>query len=275
MSMADVFNESNYRNFLRTHFPQSGDGRGRRRQLSTALNCQTSFISLVLTDRAHLNEDMAFQAAHFLNLSSDETDYFLLLFHGERAATRELKNYYEKRRQEIIKMRGQVQKRIESTKEIPFEVQAQYYSDWSYGAIHTLILNPRFRSRESIASKLHLSLVQVDECFEFLTKWGFAKKIDGEFRTSVTRLHLSSDSPFIQQHHQNWHLEALRALASNRRNQELGMNYSGVLSLAKKDIPFVRDLMMDVISKIERHIKPSKDEELVGIVMDLFGYKET
>ena len=76
--MIDVFKYQNYRPFLKAAFPRAGTGRGQRQQLAKALGCQTSFISLVLTDRVHMNEDMAFGTTQFLRLSKAESAKKLL-----------------------------------------------------------------------------------------------------------------------------------------------------------------------------------------------------
>jgi uncharacterized protein (TIGR02147 family) len=267
--MSDLYKAFNYRDFLRNHFPSKGDKRGRRRSLAKALGCQTSFVSLVLTDRAHLNEDMIFNTARFLHLNGQETDFLLMLYHHERASSHVLRGYYQSKIKEIIEKRTQVKERVGPSPTIPLEIQAQYYSNWTYAAIHTTIINPQMRTIPLIAKKLNLSAALVEEHLNFLEKWNFVTKVGEHFEPGFTRLHLSVDSPFIIQHHRNWHLEAMRAVGEGR-SQDL--NYSGALSLSKEDAKKIREILLNTIGTIETQIKDSADEEIVGITLGYFCY---
>lgn len=267
--MKTLFEHDKYRDFLRQSFPGSGERRGQRRKLAETLNCQTSFISLVLTDRAHINEDMLFLAARFLGLNAEETDFLLLIYHFERAGTSELRQYYRSKIKSFREKRNQIKSRINSAPTMPIEVQAQYYSNWVYSAIHTAVMSVNTRSIEKISKKLDLSERLTEEVLSFLTEWGFVTKKSQVYEPGVNRLHLDSSSPFILQHHRNWHQEAIRNL---NEKQEEDFNYSGALSLAKSDIPIVREIFLKSISLIEKQITPSPDEEMIGISVSCFKY---
>jgi uncharacterized protein (TIGR02147 family) len=268
--MTDVFKEINYRSFLRKAFPQSGLGRGQRKALATHLRCQTSFISLVLTDRVHMSEDLLYQAGHFLKLRPDELRFLMLTYHHERAAHPQLKRYYRDQMTEILQARSQVQERIKANQNVPPEVQARYYSSHVYALVHTAVMNSRLRQVESLSKELNLSPGRVEEILGFLLEWGFIKRDAGEYRTGLTRLHLPEESPFIHQHHRSWHLEAMGAMTNaNKKN----LNYSGVLSISEKDADQVREILLETIEKIEKLVAPSEDEELIGLVMDFFPYQ--
>lgn len=267
--MNDLFKYSKYRDFLRNCFPSVGDKRGQRKKLSQFLDCQTSLISLVLTDRSHLSEDMAFKTAQFLQLTPQETEFFLLSYHFERAGSPALRTYYQSKMQEILDRRSQIKERITTSVKIPLEVQAQYYSNWIYAAIHTVILNPAIRETSKIAKKLNLSENIVREALSFMEHWGFVARVDNLFEPGMNRIHLSAESPFITQHHRNWHIEAMRALDEKKPND---LNYSGALSMSKTDAEKIRENLLGMIEAIEKQIAPSKDEEMVGITLSFFRY---
>lgn len=267
--MADIYGARTYREFLRKSFPGKGDGRGRRGELARALKCQTSLISLVLTDRAHLNEDMAFATARFLGLGAAETEFFLLLYHHERAAGPALRQHYLSKIREAQAKREQVTERIGRAPTLSTDVQARYYSDWTYSAIHTAVMNPETRTLERLAQKLRLPPSLVEEQLKFLTEWKFVYQIGSVYEPGVTRVHLPSDSPFITQHHRNWHIEAMRAVGERR---ERDLNYSGALSLSRADAEKVRAILLDALTTIEKQIAPSPDEEIVGVAMSLFHF---
>ncbi len=267
--MENLYDYTNYREYLKKTFPSRGEKRGQRRQLAKVLGCQTSFISLVVTERAHLNEDMAFKCAQFLRFNSRETEFFLLLYHHERASSSGLRSYYQTKIKDVVAKLSLIDARVGATETIPVEVQAQYYSNWTYAAIHTAIMNPETNEVHSIANKLKISEELTKENLEFLEKWRFVQRIGNQFAPGVTRVHLSADSAFIIQHHRNWHLEAMRAVGEKN---PLDLNYSGALSMSKADANKIRALLLNAVEAIEKQIRPSKDEETVGMSLNYFRY---
>jgi uncharacterized protein (TIGR02147 family) len=267
--MENLFKETQYREFLKKCFPGKGELGGKRGQLAKALGCQTSFISLVLTDRAHFNEDMLFRSAQFLGLNSNETDFLLLIYHFERANSQALRGYYQRKINERLEKRQKVKEKVGPSAAIPIEIQALYYSNWTYAAIHTVVMNPQTRTIQSISKRLNLPSAVVEEHLQFLEAWSFVTKRSGQYEPGVKRIHIDSDSPFIVQHHRNWHLEAMRALGEKREHD---LNYSGALSMSKADAAKVKELLLNAIGAIEKQIRPSADEETVGLTLSYFRY---
>lgn len=267
--MDELFNYTQYRDFLRKAFPGKGERRGQRQKLAASLNCQTSFVSLVLTDRAHFNEDMIFATADFLNLNITEREYLLLLYHHERAASKKLKAFYQRKISVALEQRKDIKNRISETTELSTEIQAQYYSSWIYSALHTAVMNPKTRTVFALSTKLKISEKIILEALEFLTQWQFIKKTVSGYEPHTRRLHLSSQSPFITQHHRNWQMQAMRSL--DEKHEE-DLNYSGALSLAKADIVIIKEILLKSIDKIEKQIAPSADEEMIGLSISCFKF---
>lgn len=267
--MDELYKFHNYREFLRKAFPGKGDRRGQRQALAETLNCQTSFVSLVLTDRAHFNEDMIFATAHFLNLNAVEKEFLMLIYHHERAASKNLKNHYQSKIKSILEQRKEIKSRVPETAELPIEIQAQFYSSWLYSAVLTAIMNPQIRTLDALSKKLKISERSLAEVLEFLTQWQFVKKTISGYEPHRHRLHLTSQSPFITQHHRNWLLEAMRFL---NEKQETDFNYSGAISLSKSDLAAIREILLNAVSNIEKQIAPSPDEEMVGIAISCFKF---
>lgn len=266
--MSEVFEFTEYRAYLKSRFPASGDLRGRRRELAEALSCQTSFISLVLTERAHFNEDMAYLTAQFLLLSPDETAFFMLLYHRSRAGTPALNQYYTKQIKEHIRRRSEVKERVGVGETLTPEVQAQYYSDWSFSALHTAVLIPELRTVSALAEKLHLKKSFVAKNLSLLVEWKLLEKNGDEYLPGLLRIHLGSDSPFVVEHHRNWHLEALRAV-TERRSEDL--NYSGALCMSREDVEKIRAIFLSAIEKTEKQIIPSPNEQILGFALSIFN----
>src|SRR5690348_9754305 len=112
MALKELYSFASYREFLKNRFPPSGDGRGNRAKLAKHIGCQPSFISLVLSSKAHLNEDMAFSACDFLKLPAEQLHFFLLLFHFEKAGTQKLRFHYQEQIRRIREKRAEVRSRV-------------------------------------------------------------------------------------------------------------------------------------------------------------------
>lgn len=269
MAVRELYSYSSYREFLKSRLPSSGEGRGTRAKLAAHLSCQPSFISLVLSAKAHLNEDMAFAAGEYLKLTPEELQFFLLLFHFEKAGSHKLRFYYQEQIHRIRQKRTEVRSHVEADLEIDFTKQMRFFSEWLYIAIFTAVQIPELREEKKLADKLHLSEGIVRKSVEWMIEQGFLKRERNHLSPTSQRIHLAGDSPFIDQHHRNWRNEAVRSL---NRKTDSNLHYSGALSMSQADYFRVRELLLQGISNIESILKPSKDEELVGIGLDLFLY---
>ena len=269
MGIKEIYSYSSYRDYLKSRFPASGEGRGQRTKLAQHIGCQPSFISLVLSSKAHLNEDMAFGCCDFLKLAPEDVRFFLILFHFEKAGTQKLRFHYQEQIRRIRQKRAEVRSRVATDIEVDFTKQMRFFSEWLYIAIFTVVQIPEYREEKTMAEKLHLSEDIVRKSVSWMIDEGFLKREKNVLVATSQRIHLSGDSPFIDQHHRNWRNEAVRSL---NRKTEADLHYSGALSLSQSDYFRVRDLLLQSISNIESILKPSKDEELIGIGLDLFRY---
>jgi uncharacterized protein (TIGR02147 family) len=269
MTPRDVYSFKSYRDFLKSSFPASGSERGQRANLGKHIGCQPSFISLVLSAKAHLSEDMAFGTCDFLNLSPEEVEFFLVIFHFEKAGSQKLRFHYQEQMRRILQKRAEVKSRIMSDQQVDFVKQMRFFSEWLYIAIFTVVQIPEYRNETKIAEKLHLSEDIIRKATLWMVEQGFLKREKNQLIATTQRIHLGNESLFIDQHHRNWRNEALRSL---NRKTESDLHYSGALSISQPDYFRVREMMLQTISNIESVLKPSQDEELVGIAFDLFRY---
>lgn len=269
MNPQDIYSFRSYREYLRAQFPAAGEKRGQRAKLARFIGCQTSFISLVLSAKAHLSEDMAFAAGDFLKLSAEEVQFFLLLFHHERAGSQKLRFHYHQQMNLLLQKRAEVHSRVKSDLEVEHTQQMRFFSEWIYIAIFTAVQIPGCQEVRVLADKLHLSEEVVSRATSWLAEHGYLKHDGGKFSPLSKRIHLGNDSYFIDQHHRNWRNEAIRSL---NRKSESDLHYSGALSLSSSDYFRIREILLQAIANIETILTPSADEELVGINFDLFKY---
>lgn len=269
MVTKDLYAFRSYREYLNFRLPSAGQGRGTRAKLAQHLACQPSFISLVLSGRAHLNEDMAIATADFLNLLPEELEFYLLLFHYERAGTQRLRQHYQEKMNRVRQRRAEIHSRVETDSEVDFAKQMRFFSEWVYVAIMATVQISEYREERALAGKLHLSEDVIRRSTAWLLENGFLKRQKNGLYPTSQRVHLPSDSPFVDQHHRNWRNEAIRSL---ERKTDADLHYSGALSLSHADYSRLRELLLKTISDVEIILKPSADEDMVGVVFDLFRY---
>src|SRR5438045_1821295 len=101
-----VFEAANYKTYLTKRLAL----RGLRSELAEKLGCRPAHISQVLGGKTHFSLEYAIEIDHFLAHSPDESRYFLLLVHRDRAGTKALRGHYEKEMETIRQERLDVRK---------------------------------------------------------------------------------------------------------------------------------------------------------------------
>lgn len=266
--MKDLFQAENYRDYLRNEFSGTGVGRGRRAILARHLGCQTSFLSQILTDRAHLSLEHAIRTSEFLGHTPLERKYFMLLVQSDRSGTKNLQSFFDDELNSIKKKRSEVKERIGVRTVLSAEDQMTYYSAWYYSAIHVLSAFPEFKSVEAMSDRLKLEMPTVKKAVRFLESRGFIKKSDTGYNIGATRIHLAQGSPMLARHHANWRMRAIEKV-DHEKAQDL--HYSAVLGISKKDVKIFKESLLELLQKFESVIEKSEVEEPVGLLLDLFS----
>ncbi|WPU63994.1 TIGR02147 family protein [Peredibacter starrii] len=263
-----LFDYLDYKLYLNERIDNSpSKGRGIKLKIAEYLNCQSAFVSQVLNGIPHFSLEQGVKLNSFLGHTKEESRFFLLLLQLERAGTNELRDYFMEEIKDILSKRSEIKNRIDIKKSLKPVDQQIYYSSWYYGAIHMLLSIKEFQTAEKIIERLHLSREKVTEILNFLQDTGLAVKKGEHYEIGVTRIHLNKDSPQIQRHHTNWRLRAIDSIDLNL-NQDL--HYSSLVSMSRKDVPVVREILLKAIEDCRKVIKESKEEEIQAICIDFF-----
>ncbi len=267
MYLHSIYDFLDYRDYLRKEFSGTGEGRGRRSHLAQFLNCQTSFLSQVLTDRAHLSLEHAIKTSDFLKHNEDEMKFFMLLVQKGKAGTKELEHYFESETNSILKNREEIKERVKVRTKLNNEDQMKYYSSWHYLAAHILSAIPGLNTLDQISRRLKIELKTVKEAMEFLENRGFVKSTAGHYSIGLTRLHLPKGAAMLPRHHSNWRIKAIESFDFEKPND---LHYSVVLGISKKDQKIFKEKLLKLLEEFEPVIQSSKEELPVVLLMDLF-----
>ncbi len=269
-----IYSFHSYRDYLRAKVgPKYGGQRGQRASLAQCIPCQLSYLARILSGEADFSLEQAFSANRFFGHSKDESHYFLLLVQMERAGSAELKIYFRKQidalqEEQLNRQRLNIQKQIKSSETLNLEQQTQYYSAWYYAAIHILCGIPALQNKEALSRALNLSLQKVSDVCDFLMSVGLIKSnTKGGLQPGRQTIHLERDSYLISKHHNNWRLQAMKAL-DNQHDENI--HYSVVFNISKADGKIIKQSIVDYIENLMKNVWSSKDEEFFAFNLDFF-----
>jgi uncharacterized protein (TIGR02147 family) len=258
-----LFSLDDFRPYIRLW--ATARGRGAFRRIAAALNMHTTLVSQVINGKKCLTEEQATQMCEYMGLNHLETDYFIKLVQYERAGTKLLKETFQRHIEEIRSAAKEIKSRVPESKQLSLQDYAIFYSSWQYALIRLLTSIEQFQTKEAIASRLNLSLSRTQEVLDFLTSRGLCTENRGRYARTEKNTHIEARSPLASRHHQNWRSKSLELLEKLTPDD---LAFTAPVSLAKKDIPRVRALLLDAISEISKIIEKSSAEEVVYLGVD-------
>ncbi len=267
----NVIEYSDYRVLLKdlmTLHPKGGHGSQTR--LAEEIGCQQAYLSRVISGKADLSTDQVVQICDYFFLDSIETDFFLFLCLSNRSSNPKLKAYYEKKKGEIRLKKQKVSERIKPFDHLEENEIAEYYSDWTYSAVHMLTLIEEYKTVPSIAKKLKINEQKVRQVVEFLIGIGVLEKEKNKFSNCRPFLHLSADSTFISQHHKNWRMNTISSIGISPGLEDL--HYSSVISCSKGDSSKIKEIFIEAIKNARELVKKSRDEDLFYYGVDFQSF---
>jgi uncharacterized protein (TIGR02147 family) len=268
--MTSVFDFTDYRIFLRTHLAQlPKKGHGVLSQWAKTLNVSTTLISQILSGGKSLNLEVAMGLAQLLELSPKEVDHFLLLVEFERAGTKTLQIYFKKKIEESQAASRQLKNRIEDVEDLSPEVKAHYYASWVYSAIRNLVAAEPHASLDELAKRLKISRLSALEATEFLQKNGLLVTEKNGWSIGPRSIYLTSDSPLVNKHHQNWRIKSLQTMDAKH---EEDLFFTSPMSLSKSVAAQLRKDLVDLIQEARKKAGPSEPETVRCLNIDWFEY---
>lgn len=264
---SNIFEYANYIDFIKGWIQEKGHGS--KTLIAQAAEIQTAYLSLIIKGEAHFSLEQSLKLKNLFEMNNAEIEFFLLLLQKEKAGTQELKSFFLGQIQSIQLKRQDLRERIESQIELSLESKIKYFSHWKYAAIHTALLNEKWRTVKSLEKTFQISSEVVIEALEFLISLNLIKKNHSEYLVDNFRIHIPNDSEVINLHHQNWRLEGLRSLQNFKKND---LHFSSIFSLSESDAVELKKKLLGLLEEFDKKIKSSKDEVLYSLGLDWFEY---
>lgn len=246
--MGDVFNYSDYRSYLIDRFGQLGTRTGIRKKACEFLNCHSTYLSQVLSEKIHLSLEHAEALNEFFQHTNDEAEYFMLLVLKGRAGSQKLEGRFNSQLKEILYQRSLIKNRVKDAIEISAQEQDQFYSHWFYTALHVLVSIKELQTPEALSQATGIHVKKVLEAMEFLQKVGLILKSGNRFSIGPKTVHLKNDSHAITKHHINWRYHTIQNVS--KMNTE-DLHYSAAIVLSEDAAQEIKE---SLLKNLERHV---------------------
>jgi uncharacterized protein (TIGR02147 family) len=222
-----------------------------------------------LNGKKDLSLEQADRLSEILNLSEQESEYFLLLVLHERAGSQNLKRKFKKRIQDAQEKSKNISSRLKVQNVLSEETKAKFYSSWLYSGVRNLTALPEMISADAIATKLDLPRELVQSIIEFLLEQGLCIQTEKGLSFGPSRTHVAADSPWVSQHHRNWRDRSIQKMLL-KRSEDLYFTFP--MSLSEKDAEKIRKLIPTWIEAVHAIVGPSASECVRCLNIDFFEY---
>lgn len=231
-----VMEHKHYRGFLKAVLAERQD-RNRSyslRAFARDLGVPASHLSMVLNQKAHLSPERAESVADRLELSAADAEYFKLLVEYEQAVTADARATLEARLRAMAGQRAPHDLSVDAFKVI---------SDWYHFPLLMLTDIPGEKiTRESVAQRLGISLVEADVAIERLERMEMLERLpDGTGRRWEESARVVSQVPNTAL--RKYHRQMLEKASSALEEQAPSERYVGseTVAIAPEHLPIVRD----------------------------------
>lgn len=241
--------------------------RGFQSALAKAMNCQGSYLIQVLTKKSELTEDQALMAAKFLNLSSDEQDFFLLLVGNSKAVSKELKSLYSEKIAKFRKNRNDIKNLVPKTNEIEASILTEYFSNWDISTIHLATSSPLFQDPKQISERLRLNINRVNFVLKFLETNNLVDCLGNKWVFKGDPIYLPKDSVLNFVHQINRREQVARSI---REPDQEDIHFASAFMINKKQFDELKKDVKFLIENAHKKIVDAPSEEMYSLVIDLF-----
>lgn len=263
-----IFFYDDYKAYVRDAFAsREQGGRGQRQKLAKFLNCQDSYVSLVLSGERDFSIEQGEGLARFLHLNEEETAVLLDLLLMARSGTEESRKYFSSRIQKARTQFLHLRDRVKIQSDLSDADKATYYSSALFAKVHMYLTIPGDHTAESLAKRFRVTVKRMDGVLRFLSARGLIQEKGGKYFGATKFLFVDRNSPFIGQHHMNWRMDASSSIQAQRDED---LHLSMTFTLSKSDAAELRLRIAQFLDSISGAIKESKEEKLMALCLDYY-----
>jgi len=269
-SYMEVYEAKTYQEFLNDCLEKGTAYRPKstKKSLAEHIKCHSTFVSHVLAEKAHFNNEQAIRFSEFYGLSPDETDYFIDLINHDRAGDVKTKNFFAKR---IARHRTRWLKlshRIKTEDRLSPEQEDRYFENPLLQAVHLATLLPNTNNATAIAKRLQITARLVENALDTLREMGLLEVSDDNIAPRNRLLHLDKASPVYKRYHANWRLKIINDAAV--ANQGEGVHYTSIFTLSREQVDRFKQLVLTHIEDSRELVIDSSPEQMFAYALDFY-----
>lgn len=266
-----VFEFSNYRFFLRSYIDhRPRNGRGEVTRLAQAAGVHPSLLSQILAQEKNLSLEQAQLIAEYIDLTINETEYFLFLVQFERAGTKKLKTYFSDKLKKLKSESVEMANTVRQDRQLTEEDKSIIYSHRIYLTIWLFTSIGDGKTLDEVAVQCEITREKATEILNFLVKTELCVIKNSKYTMGSQSIHIGRGSPHLYKHHANWRLKAIEASDSISAEE---LMYTAPMSMSKADAKKIRSRLADVIKEVTDIVYISEAEEVVYLGIDFFSVK--
>lgn len=264
-----LFDDLDYREFLKIVLEEHHSVKGYRSQLSAHAGCQLAYLSQVMAEKAELTPEHAERLCSFWGLSEVESDYFFHLVLLGRAGTVSLRKRLEEKLHGIREAWKKERANYGKNPVQESEKALIYYAQWLHSAVHILLTIPSLQNEKALAKHLNQKEQDIFKILKNLERAGLVEMTSRGWRALQVQIHAGQESFFAEIHHKNWRAQALEVRNKDLKN---GVRYTSVHSLSEKDFLKIQSLIEEMIQNSRVTIENSPEEMGACLLIDYFGF---
>ena len=241
-------------------------------KMADACVVEKAYLSRVLNNDAHLNQDQLFAACSFLGFSSEQKRFVSLLHARQRSS---LKNLQDDLSEQIRATRSRNRKTdshiTAQSMNLDSEAINQYFLDPNAQLVHMFFTTSKYAGDlEAIGRCLGLSM---DTLIEILNRLQALKLIELESGKYVVRqrdFHLSAESPLFRAYRLGVRVRAYEKLQNSRSKDNY--SFSVIFSSNEETRAKIHAEFLKYLQRVEKWVKDGKEEEVYQMNFDLMNW---
>lgn len=255
-----------YRGFVRSYLEKRAPrARGEVTKLATFLGVHPTFVSQVLGDTKEFSAEQAMAVANYLELGDSEKKYFLLLVQRDRAASKDLREFYTKELQAFRQSMTHLEKQLAAHRSLSDADRSVFYASWIYSAIRLFCSIGKGKTVEEVCEHFDLNRAQALSYLDFLLSRELIKYEQNRYQLGSQHTHLEPKSPFAVRHHMNWRMKALQR---HDNLEEYEVAFTAPMSISHEDYMRVREKIHQCIKESIAIAKDSDAEDVAFLTID-------
>lgn len=240
--------------------------------LAAACGIQKTYLSRVLNGDGHLNSDQLYLGLSYLGLSSDESDYVMLLHEWERSTVPARRKSLEEELRQARIANTKTEKHLEADVSLNDKIDSTaYYLNVNTQLVHMFLTIPHYAEAPTTISKaLGISEATMTGILRLLSQLGIITYKGGRIVVLRDALHLPKDAPLTRPYRTMMRLKALERLQSDGIHEPYA--YSLFFSGNEDARAAIQGLFFEFLKKAEKIIRPAKCERVYQMQFDLLDW---